>query len=445
MTGFNDLPNEFVLELWHHVLPPHDIASFALVSKRIFAFAAPFIREYHRMKSKYAVIHKNGGHNGSILAHLLKDVLLNPLVALYVQELHVYDWHTHWKNPSPAFPHRLDSDFDDPGNFLWHVPYPEQDMDLFRDCIRKANCVLPSEVDMWIQLLESGHEDPILALLLSLLPNLCKLSLEHHPEGTFLFATIRRIAETAPSTWLLNLRCIYLSEEAPGLDGGMSLVKPFLLLPSVEKISCYNLDSRENGHGIPDFRIAPRSSNVTELIIDSCGGIARCISVLLEGIKALKKITYVAGGPKVDAFWIQYALHHHCRHSLEYLLIKSGSTSQHSEYMGTIGSLRSFDNLKTLDIEHSLLVNPDVPGDLDIGDLLPASIEAIYMTISRSALFSLRESIRCLVTAKRTRLLKLKRLSYHLSDVFDVVEYKRVRLFDMYQLCEFSGISLNVH
>lgn len=39
MTTVNDLPNEIVLELWHYILPPEDIARFALVSKRIFDLA----------------------------------------------------------------------------------------------------------------------------------------------------------------------------------------------------------------------------------------------------------------------------------------------------------------------------------------------------------------------------------------------------------------------
>ena len=38
-SGFHDLPTEIVLELWHRGLLPDDIASFALVLKRIFALA----------------------------------------------------------------------------------------------------------------------------------------------------------------------------------------------------------------------------------------------------------------------------------------------------------------------------------------------------------------------------------------------------------------------
>lgn len=172
MTGFNDLPNEIVLKLWHHVLPPDDIASFALVSKRIFALATPSLKEHHRLKSKYAVLENERSEDGSMLAHLLKDVLLYPYIAFYVKNIHICDWHTCWEDP------RLFQELDDMGNYASHVPYPELDMKLFKDSIRKAKNLFPRKKDFWIRLLENGHEDPILALLLSLLPNLCALSLE---------------------------------------------------------------------------------------------------------------------------------------------------------------------------------------------------------------------------------------------------------------------------
>lgn len=75
MTRFNDLPNEIVLELWHHVPPPDNVASFALVSKQIFALATPFLKEYNRLKlTHYSVFDNHTNCDGSMSAHLLKNV-----------------------------------------------------------------------------------------------------------------------------------------------------------------------------------------------------------------------------------------------------------------------------------------------------------------------------------------------------------------------------------
>ena len=233
MTGFNDLSNEIVLKLWHHVLPPDDIASFALVSKCIFALATPSLKEHRRLKLKYAVLENERSEDGSMLAHLLKDILLYPYIAFYVKNIHICDWHTYWEDPRP-FP-----ELDDMGNHALHVPYPELDVKLIKDSICKTKNIFPRKKDFWIRLLENGHEDPILALLLSLLPNLCALSLERPPVRTRLFTTIHRIAETTPSTCFSKLRDIKLSNSVSGQPDHN---KPFLLLPSVGRISCYDLN-----------------------------------------------------------------------------------------------------------------------------------------------------------------------------------------------------------
>lgn len=438
MTGFDDLPNEIVLELWHHVLPPHDIASFALVSKRIFAFAKPFLKEHHRLKSEYSIIENDRSCDGSMLAHLLKDVLLNPHIAFYIEKVCICDWRTCWEDPNRGVPCRLDLEVDDVQNYVWHVPYPERDMELFRNGIRKAKHVLPSEIDVWIKLLESGHEDPTLALLLSLLPNLCALSLEDPPKRTLLFTSIRRMAQNAPSTSFLKLRSFHLADSVSERNEGISLVKLFALQPSMEKISCFDVDNVRQRRGIPDCLIAPQSSNVTELVFDSCGAIGKHIPVLLEGIKRLKKFTYVALGKTVDAFRIRSALLNHCRHSLEYLKM-----SYHDGEGNYMGNLRLFENLKVLHITHSLLVDPDAGDDLNMADLLPISIETIDTTgQSRRIVSHIRPFIRSLVNAKRTRLSNLKTLKYRFYDLFDSGNRMHLIFTDMCRLCQANGVQL---
>ena len=445
MTGFDDLPNDLVLELWHHVLPPDDIVSFALVSKRIFALAAPFLKEYHRLRSKYSDFANYRGYDGIMLAHLLKDVLFDPHIAFYIEELRICTWQTSWADPVHGTPINRRADVD-PKTYVFHVPYPKQDMELFRNGIRNAEYMFPVGIDAWIQLLETGHEDPILALLLSLLPNLRRLRLEYPPAQSRLFTTIRRMIETAVPVSFSKLESIHL---VSGQNEGISLITSFASLPSLEKISCYTYISCDQGPDIPECLVSPRSSNVTELVFDSYSDTATPIFVLLEGIKVLKKFTYVGHHTPFDLSGLRTALLNHCRHSLEYLKVLPFEYVD-SKQADTLGSLRLFENLKYLEVDHSILVNLDASGNCNVSDLLPASVEAIVMTgLCSETLSHLRPVIRSLVSAKRTELPDLKRVEF--SNLFgdwpsiflDPGDYSSSESSDMRQLCDRNGVLLN--
>lgn len=245
---------------------------------------------------------------------------------------------------------------------------------------------------------------------------------------------------------------IHLENGFSGQIKGISLIKSFASLPSLEKISCYAYDSCDEETDIPECLVSPRSSNVTDLVFDSYGDTTTHISVLLEGIKVLKNFTYVGHNEKFDLFGLQTALLNHSRHSLEYLkVVLFGHMS--SKHADTLGSLRLFENLKTLEVDHSFLVNLDTNGDCNVTDLLPASIEAIDLTGLYSEIFGhIRPVIRSLVSAKRTELPNLKRLNFGFRDLFDACSFTFLDLgdyignnfSDMRQLCERNGILLGL-
>lgn len=223
----------------------------------------------------------------------------------------------------------------------------------------------------------------------------------------------------------------------------------------MEKISCYDLNEYTRTYDVPNYRVASQSSNLNELIFDSCRGMADCLPVLLKEIKELKKFSYVAAGETVNALWIRSNLLDHCRQSLEYLKMESESDIECSAYVGRLGSLRFFENLKILHVEHSLLVDPDAygTGTFDIAELLPTSIEVINLTCHchhPSEIISLiRHFVRSLVIAKRTSLPNLKILKYYFKiskyyffDFRNADEYLRNDCNDLCQLCGKDGISL---
>lgn len=425
MTGFNDIPNEIILGVWTHVLAPEDIASFALVSKQVFALGTRFLEEDHRLKSKYTIVENNESSIECILAHLLKDLLLNPHIAFYVRHLHVYISYEFW-----------DIDYDDT-DAQEDISYPEAYMNLFRNELRSANYLLPSETNAWIQLLETGHEEPILLSLLNLLPGLCTLKLEAGPFVSDLFTVLHRFIKESSSESFPRLKDIYLSGVSSNETEGLRLVKLFLSLPSVEKISCYMFEDFWPERGIPDCILAPRSSLITELVFDCCADVTQGLSSLLEGIKALKKFTYIPSGITINASSLHSTLTQHCRYSLEYLkLARFGCECINPSFRGTLGSLQCFQNLKELDLEFSLMVNPGAGRQFVIPDSFPTSIEVISILGRSDEADQQSLFIRTLVDAKRTGLLDLKRL---INQVFISAEYRNQPNVEYTDLCHRCG------
>ena len=337
MAGFNDLPNEVILSVWAHVLAPEDIASFASVSKQVFELGKSVLEGDRRLRSKYSIVETRIYRDDGVLAHVLNDVLLNPHIAFYIRHLHVYGCHESRESEW------IDYDDTDAQESL---SYPEPYMNLFRREIRSADYLFPSERNARIQLLEDGHEEPILESLLNLLPGLRTLKLEALPFVTDLFTVVYRMIKKSPSESFSRLRTVYLSGISSDENEGIALVKLFLLLPSVQKISCYCFAGLWPKRGVPGCVIAPRSSLITELVFDSSSDITQGLSSLLGGIKALKKFTYVLSTGTINASSLHATLLQHCRHSLQYLkLARFDCEYGNASFTGTLGSLHWFKNL----------------------------------------------------------------------------------------------------
>lgn len=52
MTGFTDLPNELMVELWSKVLDPEAVPNFAVTSKKIYALGGSFIKEHNELRAR---------------------------------------------------------------------------------------------------------------------------------------------------------------------------------------------------------------------------------------------------------------------------------------------------------------------------------------------------------------------------------------------------------
>lgn len=371
MAALSHLPNEMITEIWARILEPRDIERFALVSKHIYALGKPFVDEHNKLKREYSLSETGPYTRSSAPAFLLKDVLLRPRVALYVTHLSIGRYQVHWEDPV--------SDSDD--DVRCHSPYPDDDMALFIEAIRKASFVPRNEIEGWITSVREGNEDPILALLPLLLSNLTTTILviqSSWEQQIQPLETIQRIAKAENRPFLTRLTTVNLHVELPLADNFMDWewLNMSVTLPVVQSIHVKRLGSLEEDDSINYKQLfTPGISNTTELTFVDSGIGSESMLRLFESIKGLKRFSYVEPDERLgflEPFWMRSGLLAHAKRSLESLRI---TASQNKEGK-TLGTFHTFTALRELETNRHLLI---VGAHLDkLADLLPASIEKFH-------------------------------------------------------------------
>ena len=56
-----------------------------------------------------------------------------------------------------------------------HLRLPDDELELFKQAVKNIGRLTESEVNGWIKSIDEGDEDPLIALLLLLLPNITTL------------------------------------------------------------------------------------------------------------------------------------------------------------------------------------------------------------------------------------------------------------------------------
>ena len=370
------MPNEMISEIWEYVLEPRDVESFALVSKRVYAIGAAFVEEHNKLKREYSFFDTDTCAVSS--ASLLKKILLWPRVALYITHLSIHRIRDEWEEPP--------NDDDDEGNrssFSYHLPYSDDDMELFIEAIRKASFVRREDIKNWILEVKEGGEGPIMALLLLLLPNVYTMTLKnysnssYHPSVTFL-----RISRTRNSPFLTRLTTVNLDVDDPVNDSvlGWESLSIAISIPSVQFIHANRIGYIEIDKWVKSSKwFEPGSSNVKELVLVDSSLCQKSMFQLFESIKGLKKFICSrpseSNGP-FEPFWIRSALLAHARYSLESLKV----TAEWKRNARTMGSFRGFTKLRELETNVHLFMEKGpfhtLPG------LFPVSTESIHLHTS---------------------------------------------------------------
>lgn len=241
MATFSSLPNELVIEIWRHVLQPEDIERFAMASKKIRILSSSVLLEHRKLTRDFSYLDNWDRKSKGSVAGLLKEILTNPRIALYVKRFGIFSWRDRGEaskgvNTLLAVDPRHGEEW----RRYWHTPYAEKDMKLFEQAIKRAENIF-GNVESLIEGIKAGREDPIIALLLLFLTNLQRLTIQkvdndsHFEDTSHFFQTLQYVStvrNTEPLTRLVEVKLLY------GRDYGKNLpiVKAFAALPSVKRV-----------------------------------------------------------------------------------------------------------------------------------------------------------------------------------------------------------------
>ena len=355
MTQFTDFPNEIVAQIAQNV-HPRDIVNFSSTSKFIHSVCEPCLKVHHEMQRKYKKCKCIGNQNS--MAYLLSDIILHPTAALYVECL---DTNRCW-----------DGWYEGHG----HKGYPQKMMSRLTQAV--ADTVPSDQVSTWTEALESGDEDPVLALLLLRLPGINTLKINLEYTSQCLFQTLRCGMEGPGFSFLSALTTLYI-RWADYVDPECQAISYFATLPSLRSMEIQDL-YLEEGVGHRECLLQPRSSNVTSIIIRHCSIRKLTLHHFLQGFKALRRFSCgnsrIEDHPNASGFdpvWVRAVLLAYCKASLEYLTLLE---NRGNDYMG---SLREFENLKEVKTYTKYLLDPGNSERQDLAQVLPASIEKVHL------------------------------------------------------------------
>ncbi len=164
MVGFSNLSNELVLMIWD-LVELEDIYSFSTVSKQVYLLTHDRLREHWRLKHRLCTISNVGAMSGEpgVFSQILKEILLNPRAARYPSSLGFDAWAS---DPMP---------WEKKGGSSQGM-VSVCDLELFKQAAKDTVDVSENTLkEDWLEEIERGNEEPLIALLLLLLPNLLEV------------------------------------------------------------------------------------------------------------------------------------------------------------------------------------------------------------------------------------------------------------------------------
>lgn len=387
MRGFTDLSNELHLEILQY-LPPPDLGSFFCVNRHLYALTAIHRISYQSLKRRFST--SLNTHQPGSTAKLIKSILADPQIALYVQHYTIDGWREGWDPEKEVHGNNMPE----------HVEYSASDMRQLELALRDSQYVYIDEIEDWIERLKVGDEHVLIAHALTLFPNLTSIDFQTPDDLTSwcVKRAIHRIADAerpgGPLAKLISVT-IGASECSDFIDPDD--IEVITMLPSVRIVNAERV-----GDAYGSFEdIVPRiGSNVTDLNISDGDLAPQRLMLLLQSFESLQSFTYwptflSRRNCDFDAFSIVVILLLCVQDSLRELQIRVGSAIEN--YMG---SLRKFRVLEYLETDTKLLFGHSLSLVQNFQASLPPSIREVKLHGKHLNNRALREHLTSLVMCR---------------------------------------------
>lgn len=380
MPVIPDLPNE-VLGLVLRQIQPCDLEAFLQVSKSVRQNLEWPLREHYHLKRIYSTFRYHEDTPRGAPARLLKTILSQPRIADYVLEMDVKDWEMSFRYS------------------MTHLEYTMEDTQLFKTTVKASKYVFSDCLERFLDEIEDGDEQPILMLLLTLLPNLehVRIVSDSHID---LSITINMIADEEPVQCLTRLTSLHLQAHELEIGGWVDyphLLPVFCLLPSMKTLSIDRASANIVGYDYVEKRtfydgygaIPIVHLTLSDCLIYSsllCGFLSHCTS--LESFEYWPDFESPAGNPEsFNPGGLIKALQKQCTNTLKSLTILCKILPPAKR----MGSLQPFHKLENLTTNLSLLIGrsphhlTELPPPADEGllsDTLPPRLAKLTLEVA---------------------------------------------------------------
>ena len=348
MAVLSDIPNE-VLNIIIPYLHPRDLEAFLSVTKSLRIKYDLLLAEHYQLKREHSVFkyHRDTARGAPV--RLLKAVLSEPRIASYVIVMDVEDWDTKftlWNSPRVSRP-----------------KYTTEDFELFSQMLKDSHYISGRSWNALLSELKKGNERPILAILLTLLPNLehIRIVKDYH----FNFGdTVGLIADERPVQLLTRLRSVHLEareSDRRTFHTCLLHLRDFCKLPSIQTISVHNsLDSRfgYDCHVKMDLHPSELTVPLTHLTLSSCAVHSIYLCSFLSCCINLEYFEYWPADlsqagirDEFDPHSVRAALQQNCTNTLKTLTILAKGEPE-----VFMGSLQPFSQLTAVTTNLDLLI-----------------------------------------------------------------------------------------
>ena len=335
--GFSSLSNEVILMIWD-CAEVEDIYNFSTVSKRVYHLVREALREHCKLSNRFSTISNIDPKSRApgLFRPILKEILLNPRAARYPSVLIIGTYKIEW---------------DEEGEHARSM-VPDSDLELFKQAIRRNMDHANNKTQDWLAYIDIGDEEPLIALLLLLLPNLRIVRFDSVGESNFCIEeALRAITDQENSASLRKLRTVDLRcVMTPWGDFmGFNLIRLIGALPSLTRIYGYGVGTcPEDLYYTPYVITHP--TNVTSLRFLRCCISPKSLFEFLSSSRNLQHFFYVPMGPasfiaEFDPFWIRTALLAHAQGTLKTLTLLAGEYEK--SFMGSLDNFTSLEFIRT--------------------------------------------------------------------------------------------------